>query len=49
MPFYIAGAILLSSAYTANEARKSRKEAEDQTSAPCCLSRPLTKRPCDLS
>lgn len=30
MPFYIAGAILLSSAYNANEARKSRKEAEDQ-------------------
>lgn len=29
MPFYIAGAILLSSAYTANEARKSRKQAED--------------------
>ncbi len=28
MPFYIAGAILLSSAYTANEARKSRQEAE---------------------
>jgi hypothetical protein len=29
MPFYIASAILLSSAYTANEARKSRKQAED--------------------
>jgi hypothetical protein len=28
MPFYIAGAILLSSAYTANEARKSRQQAE---------------------
>ena len=28
MAFYIAGAILLSSAYTANEARKSRQEAE---------------------
>jgi len=29
MPIYIASAILLSSAYTANEARKSRKQAED--------------------
>jgi hypothetical protein len=28
MAFYIAGAILLSSAYTANEARKSRQQAE---------------------
>ena len=29
MPIYIASAIILSSAYTANEARKSRKQAED--------------------
>jgi len=29
MAIYIASAILLSSAYTANEARKSRKQAED--------------------
>jgi hypothetical protein len=30
MPFIIAGAILLGSAYTANEARKSRRDAEAQ-------------------
>lgn len=30
MAYYVAGAIIFSAAYTANEARKSRESAEDQ-------------------